>query len=90
MKIRPEVMKFAEAMERKLRKNDHKGGWNTSEFWYLSTRLEEERRELDRAIIRAVRSNKWKAVIGEAVDVANFAMMIADNAALSDMGKEVA
>lgn len=70
--VRPEVARFALAMEAKLRANDYKRPWRNCPLQYLSMRLTQERRELFDAI--AAR----KDVIGECADVANFAMMIAD------------
>lgn len=72
--IREEVRWFAVEMERKLRQNDWRGGWADSHPDWLLDRLREETRELD-AAVQAGRPNK---IIDEAADVANFAMMIAD------------
>jgi len=70
--FRPEVLDFASVMESKLRANDHKAHWRECSLDYLLTRLEQEALELREAI------NCGDGVIGEAADVANFAMMIAD------------
>jgi hypothetical protein len=72
LKIRWEVQEFAERMELKLRENDHKAHWRKTNRAYLMERLRQEMRELE----RAVRANK--GVHDEAVDVANFAMMVFD------------
>jgi NTP pyrophosphatase (non-canonical NTP hydrolase) len=72
--IRPAVQWFAQQMEAKLRKNDHKGGWEGMTLSRLMSRLDDEVGELYRAL--SADTN----VIEEASDVANFAMMIADNA----------
>lgn len=86
--LRPEVAWFAEQMELALRKNDHKGGWEHEDEKWLVKRIADERGELKRAIGRLHKScarpevdtEPLKArVIAEAADVANFAMMIADN-----------
>ena len=71
MKIRKEVMCFAREMEKKLRENDHKSHWSGREQEYLFTRLMEEAGELHAAYL--------DTIVEEAADVANFAMMIADN-----------
>lgn len=88
--LRPEVRAFALHMERKLRDNDHKGGWKECDAKALFRRLLEEAEELAHAIDpvaqrchsgedRGGAYADWPAVIGaEAADVANFAMMIAD------------
>lgn len=72
VKLRPVVAAFAEAMELKLRENDHKGHWRYCSGTYLFNRLRGEVNELSRA--------PADQRLAEAADVANFAMMIADNA----------
>jgi hypothetical protein len=86
---RKQVEHFADAMERKLRANDHKGRWDLCSNSYLKRRLRNETRELFAAVDH-LRRNKdplkkhhlMLRVLDEAADVANFAMMIADNNAL--------
>lgn len=76
---RPEVIAFAMAMEAKLQKNDHKGGWDGMTPRKLLQRLKQETRELDRLLPARRKSPGTRAdVLGEAADVANFAMMVAD------------
>jgi hypothetical protein len=83
--LRAEVMWFAEAMEVQLCANDHKPGWHDMPLLRLLVRLEQEARELRRAIERdQARPNAAHWIITEAADVANFAMMIADNVARAD------
>lgn len=85
---RDEVLWFAGRMERKLAANDHKGHWDNCDFGYLSRRLHQEAKELSRALQRLksyagtypVAEKTVQGVIDEAADVANFAMMIADQA----------
>ena len=76
--LRPSVRRFALYMEATLRKNDRKGGWENEplpDLWY---KLEEETKELANAIM--VKERSYGALIrDEAVDVANYAMMIFDN-----------
>jgi len=125
LELRPEVAAFAQLMERALRDNDHKGGWQECSLPSLIRRLGEETAELDDEIEKAG-DRVWRdwdpeahakgsrphqqlvvsysPVVGwrsadphaprrfqptvedierigsEAADVANFAMMIADNA----------
>jgi len=80
MKVRPEVAEFAEAMEKVLRANDHKGKdiRGISPFGCLE-RLWEELRELDRATYGKLSVYTAKSQLSrmqrEAVDVANFAAM---------------
>lgn len=76
-KPRESIMRFAQQMEEKLAANDHKGGWENEDIGYLLTRLREELDEL----VNAVDFGTQKDVVGEAADIANFAMMIADRAA---------
>jgi hypothetical protein len=58
--LRPEVVAFAEIMERELRANDFKGGWKEESPDDLLEHLEEEVRELSGAIgmLAAQRRNK--------------------------------
>ena len=64
---------FANEMERQLEKNDYKHGWSSCADNWLLNRLRQEMKELELAL------KKGKGVVEEAADVANFAMMIADN-----------
>ena len=81
-RCRPAVLAFADAMEHKLRANDHKGGWSECEVEYLLERLRAETKELTAAArdhrFRTLKPAEAEAVLHEAADVANFAMMIAD------------
>ncbi len=70
--VRPEVQWFSNEMERKLLENDHKSHWSGFTNRQLLNRLKQETAELEHAI------GCGKDVVGEAADVANFAMMIAD------------
>ena len=73
--VRPAVRWFAEQMESALRRNDHKSGWRGDSHDALLARLYEECLELGQAC-----KDQSPTIIAEAADVANFAMMIADNA----------
>jgi hypothetical protein len=74
--IRPEIMALATMMERKLRENEDKGDWRVCRAEYLLTRCGEERDEL---ICAVVTKASPRAILREAADVANLAMMVADN-----------
>lgn len=74
--IRESVWWFAQQMELKLLDNEHKGHWSRDSLLGLLQRLHEELCEL----LAAIRRENLENVIGEAADVANFAMIIADNA----------
>ena len=79
--LRPEVRWFAEQMERRLRANDHKGGWLGDQLHTLFDRLKEETSELEQELWKLADEHYGhQAVVKEAADVANFAMMVATNA----------
>ncbi len=79
LELRPEVAAFAQAMERKLRENDHKGGWKDEDVWALFTRLrKDETAELVSAVYSYQHDGSPGCVLDEAADVANFCLMIAD------------
>lgn len=79
MKVREPVQWFAEQMERKLRENEHKGGWDDCNLYWLIQRIREETNELVHAVDlhRDLGASK-ENIIREAADVANLAMMVAD------------
>ncbi|MDU0329206.1 hypothetical protein RW092_03185 [Paenibacillus sp. 3LSP] len=81
IKPRESVQWFAEVMENKLRENDHKGGWDNENIYWLWERLRDEASELLVAVdaTRDLYADPLNIVL-EAADVANFAMMIADKA----------
>lgn len=76
--LRPEVMAFAQAMERVLRQNDYKGGWERMSVPAMSERLDEEVAELQFEIARPPISMIHARILKEATDVANFCMFLAD------------
>lgn len=80
--VRPCVSWFASIMERELKKNDHKPGWQRDTMKDLFARLVDEstelRDEIGRPTFPTVEDGSAR-IIKEAADVANFAMMIADN-----------
>lgn len=63
---------FVAAMRGKLAANKHKGTWKDCDLEWLLMRLRQEVDELEEAV------RKGKGVLGEAADVGNFAMFIAD------------
>ena len=85
--LRPALSSFGEDMERQLRRHDEqKGehGWSrltNARLWYL---LGKEVEELHEALL----CGKPEYIIHEAADVANIAMMIADNARATAGEKE--
>lgn len=74
---RTEVKAFAVLMENKLQKNDFKGGWQQDSIAILFNKLQGELQELHDAITH---KKSRMDVINECVDIANYAMMIADKA----------
>jgi hypothetical protein len=73
--MRPTLKWFAEQMETKLQENDYKHGWENCTTSYLIGRLDEELNELKAGLVKGSPSQ----IVAEAADVANIAMMIADN-----------
>jgi len=86
-RMREAVRKFAEIMERKLKENDHKGGWEGMRFSELIQEALWEIWEIGRLCARykmdtiqeKIGKRKRKELQREAADVANFMMMISDN-----------
>jgi len=81
--LRESVLWFAIEMEKKLKANDHKGGWRNCTLQYLSMRLTQERKELYDAIENRRGSffgdsHTDEEIIKECADIANYALMIAD------------
>lgn len=72
--VRPVVAWFAKHMERKLRANEHKGGWLEDDHWDLFKAASDELSELNEAMSRP----DDEKIIEEAADVANMVMMVAD------------
>jgi hypothetical protein len=78
--VRPALIRFVNDMERKLSENDKKGDWGDCDVSYLMTRLFEEVRELQSALLAWDRHEGGclPMVVSECADVANFAMMVRD------------
>ena len=81
--IRPAMMRFAAEMERVLRANDYKGGWERMTDRQIASRILDEAKEADRAAVDLMVSHTptqkhRAALLKEAVDVANFGMMLMD------------
>jgi len=77
---RGSVQWFSWHMEAKLRKKDYKGGWREMTSIDLFVLLQDEMTELLHALIETEKPDYVDHLIDEAVDVANLAHMIADNA----------
>ena len=84
MKLRPEVQRFAEEMEKQLRKNEHKGGWKNCSYDFLRQELYKNYYELNMLLehpggnLVEIRENVKKVVL-RCANIGNFAMMISDN-----------
>ena len=74
--LREELYHFAMIMEGQLQEHEGRGGWRGEPLDYLFKRLVEETGELSAALLGHKDKEK---MIRECADVANFAMMIADN-----------
>ena len=77
------VLNYAIRMEERLRANDRKGGWEGDKPASLLARARQELQELTHAVttgksppIGGRSRDEW--VWGEAADVGNFAMMVAE------------
>lgn len=73
--VRVEVRRLSLIMELKLRKNDYKGGWAEMSPSQLLDLLKVEVQELEEAIA----AGDPLDIAQECADIANYAMMIADN-----------
>ena len=82
MKIyeRPEVSWFATEMEKRLRENDWKEGWDECDVPYLLGRAEANLSLIRLALIDNNSPSLQAFAIKCCADCANFCMMIADNA----------
>jgi len=79
MNLRPAVQRFAETMEKILRENDHKNGWEHMTNAEIFFRITQERDELLIALHDPADFARGCKVRAEAVDLANFCMMLFDN-----------
>ena len=84
MGVRPEVIMFAQLMEKVLKQHDHKGGWLSASVMDLANKLIGEVDELMIEVINWATNRKennadeFEAIRHECADVANYAMMISD------------
>ena len=88
---RQAVATFGELMLEKLRERSGKGGWAGCDIAWLFTRMEEEMNELYRSLEPIYGRSGGKdleAARRECADVANFAMMIADNLTRARRGED--
>jgi hypothetical protein len=76
-KPRLPVMQFAYEMESQLKVNDHKKGWGSEHYEFLNRELSKNFNKLYRELTAADK-DKYEITI-RCANIANFAMMIADN-----------
>lgn len=76
--MRESVKMFAELMEKKLKENDHKGGWGHEQYGYFCTKLHETILKL--TVQRFEHDPDWIKVIEDSIDLANYAMMASEYA----------
>jgi hypothetical protein len=74
---RKEVILFSHDMEAQLKVNEHKGGWSNSSDSFLYRQLERNLAVLDHELAKDDR-DKHEITI-RCANIANYAMMIADN-----------
>ena len=77
--VRESVKRFAILMETKLRKNDHKGGWDEMSLGKIFDRIRDEEIEARIAWNDVKVQEDYEKVSCELTDVANFCMMFYDN-----------
>lgn len=73
---RPVVVRFADDMEQRLLENDHRGGWHMEGKEYMGDLLTKAVSDL---LLSLGSDASAQLVTTRAADVANIAMMIADN-----------
>ena len=75
MNITPEIIEFAQLMEKELMANSHKGYWKNLSLIYLHQELYYHSYKLRDAI----KSKDKELILEYAADCGNLAMMIVDN-----------
>ena len=86
-KIRKEVIEFANEMERVLRENDHKTGWDDMRIHRLFNRIKQEFEELQTEYIiynsgllnPEDQKKRIQKMRKETIDIANFCMFLCHN-----------
>ncbi len=87
--LRQALLIFAERMEEELRKNDFRGGWREENPETMMAKLWDEVYDLDDLVENHLDGNSDpKRILKEAVDVANYAMFVADICLASMDAKE--
>lgn len=73
--VRPEVKKFAIEMEKRLRKNDFKGGWHKEKPEYFVNKIIEHSRQLSNDVL----CNELYYSTIDCINLSNYCMMLYDN-----------
>jgi hypothetical protein len=73
IELRPEVRAFAEAMETKMLANDHRGGWDATDYDYIWTEIH---RHLGKMTLHVYQDRD--KILPDAADVANLCMILCD------------
>lgn len=76
-RLREPLKWFSEQMEQRLKANDHKGGWDRETFGYFCAKIHDTVHKLTSK--RFIKNPDLNLITKEAIDLANYAMMIADN-----------
>jgi len=85
--LREALRVFAERMEEELKKNEHRGGWKNQNPETMMAKLWDELYDLDDQVEGYLDGKgDREQILKEAVDVANYAMFVAD-ICLASMGK---
>ncbi|MDE1821251.1 MAG: hypothetical protein KGJ23_08735 [Euryarchaeota archaeon] len=85
--LRRHLRWFAEAMERKLSLNDHKGGWDDEEPREMLEASWNEMAEVSDALARWTEKPTYEnamAVLAETADAANYLLFVADLVRMSN------
>lgn len=81
---RPSVVRMARMMEAQLKRNDHQGGWFSCSKEYLLESIERNLGDLTGSDGHPEYAVKGAAFQRTCADIANFAMMLAENEYLKD------
>ena len=78
---RQQIKDFTISMEYVLAQNDYRGGWEGEDYSCLMNRVAANLKEMRRLFWKGARTpDRQGTLMKKATDIANFAMMIYDNA----------
>lgn len=87
--VRKAVVDFTFPMESRLRSNDDRGGWEDCSLRYLLEAIHANINDIKSVVGEVATKERVQVVVGSCTDIANFSMMIADNAEYRTKGKFV-